>query len=271
MILRIVFFGLLSYGSVAALVVLFQGKMIFPATREVDRNPLDTYGWAYEELYFSVMGHTTHAWFVPLEDAKGTILFSHGNAGNIADRLESVGSLRALGFNVLVYDYGGYGYSTGRPSEKRCYEDIRAMWRYLTEERGLDPAQIVLFGRSLGGGMTTQLATEVAPAAVVLESIFLSTRHIAREMMPWLPVGPFIRHVFDNASKVTDITSPLLMIHSPDDTVIPYHHGQELFRRASEPKQFLEIHGDHNDGFVLCAELRRETIAAFLAPFFVNK
>lgn len=248
------------------LVLALQAKVIFPATRDVDRTPKSAYGWDYEEVRVPVGKYVTHAWFIPTPNARGVVLFSHGNAGNIAGRIESCSLFRDLGLDVLVYDYGGYGYSTGRPSEKRCYEDIRAMWRYLTEERGVAPDRIVLFGRSLGGGPTADLAATVTPAAVILESTFTSTAHLAHDLFPWLPLGPLVRHRFNNAAKVSRITAPVLIVHSVDDDLIPIKHGRELFRLAPEPKQFLEIQGNHNDGFVQSKDLWLRTFDAFLTP-----
>lgn len=269
--LRILIDVFLVGGGLAILVLLLQGKVIFPATRDVYRTPQTAYGWEYEDVRLPVAGQVTHGWYIPLEDARGTVLFSHGNAGNIADRLESVELLRRLRVNVLLYDYGGYGYSTGRPSERRCYGDIQAMWRYLTEEREVPPADIVLFGRSLGGGATTHLAAAVTPAAVVLESTFLSTSQMAKEMLPWLPVGPLVRHRFNNAANVPKFTSPVLIIHSPDDTIIPFRHGRELFRLAPEPKQFLQIQGDHNEGFVLSMDTWLKAMDGFLTPLLESQ
>ena len=254
------------YAGLILLTLVFQTKVIFPATRDIYRTPRGAYGWEYEDIRVPVGSHVTHAWFLPLDDARGMVLFSHGNAGNIADRLESCSLFRELGLDVLVYDYGGYGYSSGRPSEERCYQDIRAMWRYLTEDRGIAPGRIVLFGRSLGAGPTADLAAEVTPAAVILESAFTSTRRLAGQSLALLPISPFIRHRFDNAAKVPKLSSPVLIVHSSDDRLIPFRNGQELFRLAPEPKQFLEIHGDHNDGFVVSMDLWLETLEAFLTP-----
>jgi len=264
-LMKIVLYAVLIYGGLSALAFLLQSWIIFPATRDIYRDP-SAYRWAFEELMLPVDGETTHGWFVPLENARGVALFSHGNAGNIADRLESIGLLRSFGFSVLAYDYGGYGKSTGRSSEQRSCQDIRAMWRWLTEEKGIPPKKILLFGRSLGGGATAHLAREVEPAAVILESAFLSTVDVAHDKFPWLPARLILRHVFANKDKVADIKSPLLVIHSPDDSIIPYRHGKELFERATEPKQFLEIHGDHNEGFVLSEPIYRKGWEEFLAP-----
>ncbi|MBN2311655.1 MAG: alpha/beta hydrolase [Candidatus Hydrogenedentes bacterium] len=241
-----------------------QRAAIFPAGGSVWRTPAaQPFRWEFEDLQFTVDGCTTHAWFIPAARSRGAVLFSHGNAGTIADRLESVEVFHSLGLDVLIYDYGGYGRSTGRPSEARCYEDGRAMWRYLTETRGVAPGRIVLFGRSLGGGIATQLATETQAAGLILESSFLSTCHVAREMLPFLPARLIIRHRFDNAAKVGEAGCPVLVIHSPDDEIIPFHHGRELFELAKAPKTFLEIRGGHNEGFLVSEPEYPEGLAAF--------
>lgn len=242
---------------------LGQGKLIFPASREMNRDPGDA-GFDFEEIRLPVAGHETHGWYVPLQNHRGVVLFSHGNAGNLSGRIESIGLLRSFGFSVLAYDYGGYGYSTGKPSEQRLYADIRAMWDYLVEAKQIPPSEIVLFGRSLGAAPTAELAKSVTPGAVVLESAFLSVPDVAKDMpivghLTWL-----IRHRFENKHKVAKITSPVLFVHSPDDEVIPYEHGQRLFELAPEPKTFLEIRGDHNMGFVISEPVYRSGWESFL-------
>lgn len=252
------------YLGLALLLYLAQDKLLFVTTRELYRTPAAN-GWPFDDVRLEVMGERTHGWYIPVEGApKGVFLFSHGNAGNIADRIESASIFRNLGYDVLVYDYGGYGESTGRPSERRCYEDVRAMWRYLTETRGVEPRRIVLFGRSLGAGAACQLATEVDAGAVILESAFLSVPRRAKELYPIFPARLLVRNRFANIDKIGNIRSPLLMIHSADDTIIPIHHGRALFERAPEPKEFLEIFGDHNEGFWMSGGVYTEGIRSFL-------
>jgi len=265
MIISVFWIVLAAYLLVGGLLYLVQGKLIFPGGRVIGRSPADApFGWEFEDVVVSVGAHETHGWFIPAEGRRGTVLFSHGNAGTIADRLESVEVFHSLGFDVLIYDYGGYGRSTGRASEKRCYADVRAMWQHLTKDRGVAPDEIVLFGRSLGGGATTQLATEVRPGGVILESSFLSTARVARDLLPIFPSKLFIRHRFDNAAKIGQIGCPVLIVHSADDDLIPFHHGKGLFERANEPKTFLEIHGSHNDGFFVSGALYRDGVGEFL-------
>lgn len=249
-------FSILALVLVVAVLLLTAGylaqtRIIFPATREIDRTPASApFNWEFEEIFLEVDGEKTHAWFIPLEGSRKTVLFSHGNAGNIAGRLESVQLLRSMGFSVLAYDYGGYGLSTGSASEQRVYADVDAMWKYLTEKRRLSPDEIVLFGRSLGGAATAYLASHVTPAAVVLESTFCSIPDVVRDMpFGWI-LAKGIRHRFPTVDRVPLIWAPLLIIHSREDTLIPFKHGQAIFDAANEPKTFLQIRGDHDMGFV---------------------
>lgn len=230
----------------------YQDDLIFPRTKAIYRTPADApFLWEYEDVYVDVNGYKTHGWMIPLEGARGFVLFSHGNAGNIADRLESIQLLRRMGFSVLAYDYGGYGNSEGHPSQARLYADAEAMWYYLTEERGVEADDVVIFGRSLGGAAAAHLATKTNSAAVILESTFTSIPDVVRTLPLGFLLALCIRHELPTIEKVNDIHSPLLIIHSKEDDIIPYALGRRLFDAANEPKTFFEIRGSHNEGFVL--------------------
>jgi len=221
----VVFVSLLFLAAFGCAWYFGQTRLIFPATRLIDRTPASApFCWEYEEVFFDVDGEKTHAWFVPLEGATMTVLFSHGNAGNIAGRLESMQLLRSMGFSVLAYDYGGYGRSTGSASEQRIYRDVEATWSYLTETRNIAPSEIVLFGRSLGGAATAYLASRVTPAAVVLESTFCSIPAVVRDMPLGRVLEKGIRYRFPTIDRVPLIRAPLLVIHSPEDSLIPFKH-----------------------------------------------
>jgi fermentation-respiration switch protein FrsA (DUF1100 family) len=263
LLLKLACLGLIAGFLVCLSLYFYQGKLIFLATREMERDP-GVVDLDFEEVRLPVQGHETYGWYIPLEDHRGVVLFSHGNAGNLSGRIESIGLLRSFGFSVLAYDYGGYGYSTGAPSEQRLYADIRAMWDYLTNLKQIRPSEIVLFGRSLGAAPTAELAQSVTPGAVVLESAFLSVPDVAKDMPLFRHLTWLIRHRFENAAKVGKITSPVLFIHSPDDEVIPCAHGRRLFELAPEPKTFLEIRGDHNLGFVISEPVYRPGWESFL-------
>jgi uncharacterized protein len=253
----------LIYLGLMAMAYSFQDELLFAPTEEVLVSS-ELVNWNFENVELSVGEESTHGWFIPAaSESRGTILFSHGNAGNIGDRIETIRTFRLLGFATFIYDYGGYGRSTGGITEERCYEDIRAAWTYLTETRGIAPDTIVLFGRSLGGGPTAQLATEVTPMAVVLESTFTSIADMAAKQFPIFPVKLLIKHQFANIDKVADISAPILHIHSRDDTLIPYEHGEQLFEASTVPKSFLEISGDHNEGYWLSGETYLQGLRTF--------
>lgn len=254
------------YVGLVALLYAAQASIVFIPSSEICRTPSDV-GWEYEEVSLDVGQEKTSAWFIHAQTpSKGVILFSHGNAGNISGRLESAGLFREMGYDVLLYDYGGFGESTGTPSEERCYQDIRAAWRYLTEDREIAPNKIVLHGRSLGAGPTCQLATEVVPAATIIESAFTSVPDVAQKLYPFIPAKLVVTIKFDNSAKIGRFQSPVLVVHSPDDTLIPFDHGKKLFELADEPKTFLEISGDHNEGFWTSREQYTNGVTDFLEP-----
>lgn len=264
MLTKLIICVVVGYIALCIVLYLTQEKLIFIPAKHLDRTPA-VMGWAFEVVRVPVGKHETMGWYVPAPDeSKGVILFSHGNAGNIAGRLESVGLFRDMGYDTLLYDYGGYGESTGRATEERCYADIRAMYDHLTKTREIPPAKIVLFGRSLGAGATAQLATEVDCGAVILESAFRSVPAMAAELYPWLPTRFFTRIKFDNESKVPKIKKPILIAHSTGDTLIPFAHGHALFEAAQPPKHFLEFIGDHNEGFWVSGTLYTNGVSEFL-------
>lgn len=243
-------------------------KYIFPnilyqRTSYIYRTP-NYYNWKYEDVFVPVRKEKTHGWYIPVEGSKGVILFSHGNAGNIADRLESVGIFRKLGLSVLVYDYGGYGKSTGKPSEERCCNDALAMWEYLINEKGYSPKNIVLFGRSLGGAVTANLATKVNCAGVILESTFLSTVDVAKDTFSWFPERFARGNEFYTKKIIKNIKVPVLVVHSPQDTVIRYYHGKKIYEMLECEKEFLEIIGDHNEGFIITGDKYLNGLKTFI-------
>lgn len=251
-----------GYAGLCLLLFLMQRVVLFPRGGDIWRDP-GAMGWQFDEVWLEHNDGRSHAWHIRTDDPQGTVIFSHGNAGTIADRLESVEDFVWLGFDVLIYDYGGYGQSDGTPSEARCRADIQAAWDYVTGQ-GVPPDRVVLFGRSLGAGPTTWLATRVQPRAVILESAFMSVPKMAQETLPFLPARWLVRDRFDIVGQVAQIKLPILVIHSRDDEIIPFAHGRGVFAAANEPKQFLEIHGGHNDGWYVSRTSYRAGIASFL-------
>ena len=263
-----------GYGAIVALAFAFQDQLLFQPSSRLLATPDDA-GMPYETVHLDTDdGETLHGWWIPPPDvsretspgelAKHTLLFFHGNAGNISGRLESVKQFHELGLNVLIVDYRGYGQSTGSPSEEGIYRDADACWRYLTKAKGFAPQNIVVFGRSMGGGPATWLATREQPGAVILESVFTNVPDVGAHHYSFLPVRALATNQFDNESRVGGTKAPKLFIHSRGDRVVPFELGRRVYEAAAEPKQFLEIEGGHNDGFLVSEESYLRTISGFL-------
>ncbi len=251
-------------GLLTGALYLTQPSLVFLPTRELQETPAD-WGLEYEDLWLTADdGVRLHGWYLPSPGARRVLLFFHGNAGNISHRGASIEIFHRLGLDVLILDYRGYGHSEGRPSETGLYRDAAAAWNYLVESRGIAPDRIVVFGRSLGGAVAAHLAAETHPGALILESTFSSTRdfvNLAYPVLSWLIVRRF---AFNTESRLEAIRCPVLVLHSPDDDVIPYRLGQQVFQAARPPKQFVDLLGDHNGGFLLSQPRYERALASFL-------
>jgi fermentation-respiration switch protein FrsA (DUF1100 family) len=255
-----------AYGGLALLLFVTQSSLVFyPETgREIVATPAQL-GLPYEDLHLKTSdGISLHGWFVPAAQARGTVLFLHGNAGNISHRLDSIQMFHTLGYSTLIFDYRGYANSGGKPTEQGTYRDAEAAWRYLTEQRHVPSCRIVLFGESMGGAIAAQLATHERPGALVIASGFTSVPDMAQHIYPYLPVKWLARIRYDTREYLRTVTAPVLIAHSPQDDIVPYEHGQALFAAANPPKQFLELAGGHNDGFIFMRESWVNVLAEFL-------
>ena len=256
----------LAYGGFSALLFFSQGKMVYypQLGREIRFTP-DERGLDYEPLtLLTPDGERLDAWFVPKERAQASVLILHGNAGNMSHRLDTIAMFHRLGYNVLIFDYRGYGRSTGQPSEAGLYRDAQTAWDYLVRQRGISPERIILFGESLGGAVAAWLAARGHAGALVLSSAFISVPELAADLYPWLPVKWLARLRYDTRAALAETTSPVLIAHSPDDEIVPFRHGQALFNAAAEPKVFLPLAGGHNDGFIFMRPAWVEVLAEFL-------
>ena len=225
--------------------------MIFYPYAKLVSTPKD-WGLSYEDISLTTSDNVRlHGWYLPAKDAKQVILFFHGNAGNISHRGELLDLFHSLGLNALIIDYRGYGKSEGTMSEEGAYRDAMAAWQYLVNKRNFKPKNIIIFGRSLGGAVATKLATQVNEKALIIESTFSSAKDMAARMMPLVYKLFYIRYSFNTEKIINQVDSPLLLIHSPDDEVIPYELGEKIFAAAKSPKFYFEILGGHNDGFTL--------------------
>ena len=264
-------FGFVLYAGFSLMLYLLQDRLVFlphMPGRELDTTP-KSMGFSYEDVWIDTEdGERLHGWYIPTDDdrSRGTLLFFHGNAGNISHRMESVLIFNRLGLNVLIVDYRGYGQSSGKPGEEGTYRDARASWDYLVEQRGVLPGDIVIFGRSLGGAVGAWLASQpdVKPAGVIIESCFSSGMDMGKQLYPVLPVRLITRIDYPVKEYVTRIQAPVLVAHSRQDEIIPFNMGETIFNEAREPQSFLEMEGDHNAGFWISRETYVPALHDFL-------
>ncbi|GBF31357.1 multifunctional-autoprocessing repeats-in-toxin [bacterium MnTg04] len=242
------------YVLLALMLFLFQEKMVFLPNmpgRTLTATPKDA-GFDFEDVTLETSdGLKLHGWYVPAAQARGVVLFLHGNAGNISHRLDSIAIFHELGLDTLIIDYRGYGRSQGKPSERGIYLDAEAAWHYLVSSRGVAADRVIVFGRSLGGAVAAWLANQYTPAALIIESSFSSALDIARKLYPFMPVRLITRLEFPVSLHVSRLQCPLLVVHSRDDEIIPFTMAEAIYESAAEPKSLLEIWGDHNNGFLL--------------------
>ncbi len=219
----------------------------------------------YEEVYFDTEdGKRLHGWFFPLRGELPVILFCHGNAGNISHRLDNVRLLLKYGLQVFIFDYRGYGKSSGRPSEKGIYKDGLAAYDYLIGKRHLRPDQIIVFGRSLGAAIAIELALKKEVRSIILESAFTSTKDMARTIWLFSLFSYFLPANYNNREKVARLDVPKLFIHSEGDEIVPFSMGQKLFDAAKAPKYFYPLKGaGHNDTYIVGGDKYFKTIATF--------
>ncbi|MDP2878762.1 MAG: alpha/beta hydrolase [Sulfuricella sp.] len=255
-----------AYAGLGLTLFALQSSMVYypEIGREMVATPRQA-GLDYEEVRLvTADGVALQGWFVPSAQNRGTVLFLHGNAGNISHRLDSLLMLHRLGYSTLIIDYRGYGNSGGKPSEQGTYQDAEAAWRHLTETRKIPSDTIALFGESLGGAIAAWLAVRHKPAALVIASGFTSVPDLAAKFYPFLPVRWLSRFDYDTRSYLRAVEAPVFIAHSPEDEIIPYQHGRALYDAAKEPKQFLELGGGHNEGFIFVRESWVQALGEFL-------
>ena len=258
-------FLLVLLAAFSGLMYVQQPGMTFFPESEISETPQD-WGLEYEDIVLDTKDNIQlHGWFIPSKESRRTLLFFHGNAGNISHRGESVRIFHRLGLNVLIFDYRGYGKSQGKPGEQGMYKDADAAWHYLVQIRGLEPKNIILFGRSLGGAVATKLASDVQAGKLILESTFSSGKDMAKSIFPLMSHIIYVRFGFNSEERIKKITCPVLVIHSPDDEIVPFQLGEKIYEAANEPKTLFKLRGDHNAGFYQSQPDYEQALGKFLA------
>jgi uncharacterized protein len=259
-----------AYLVVVGAVWYAQAKIIFQPSRIVDVTPGDS-GVKFNDVTIPLKGDHLAGWWVPSEDAQArTLLYLHGNAGNVGANIDHVLRLRRTGLNIFIFDYRGYGNSTGGPPrEKLLYEDAERAWKYLVAERNIAPANIVIYGHSLGAAVAIDLASKHPEAgALITDGAFTSIAELAdrRSFTAYLPVRLIVTERFDSISKIRSIHLPKLILHGEADAMNPPLMARRLYGAAPDPKQLAVIPGGgHSDSAEVNATAYFAAVNGFLS------
>ncbi len=266
--LWIILFPATFFVALTAYLYFYQRSFVFIPAKEFAVTP-DQVGLTHEEVSIKVADdEQIHCWFFPASaeqpQERRVVLFCHGNAGNISHRLPTAQMFADLNISLLMVDYRGYGKSDGRPGEQELYADARSAFDWLAAEKGFAPEEIVIFGRSLGGAVGVELATQVKCAGLIVESSFTSAVDLGRKAYPIFPISMLLRHRFESLDRISTIDCRLLVTHSPADDIIPFEMGRTMFEKAGQPKRFFEIFGLHNERDYLNDAAYRQMVREFI-------
>lgn len=256
---------LLFVGGLVLFYPKLENLVVFVPDRHLDFTPGQR-RLNHEEVYFNTPdGEKLHGWFFPQAGEYPVLLFFHGNAGNISHRLDNVKLLLGLKVQVFIFDYRGYGKSSGKPSERGLYRDGMAALDYLVKLRHFPPEKIILFGRSLGAAIALEVASKSNVRSIILESAFTSTREMAKNMFLFNLFYYFIPANYNNLKKIPQITVPKLIVHGEADDLVPFSMGQKLFKAARAPKYFLPLEeAGHNDTYEMGGARYFQAFATFV-------
>jgi len=270
-VLQILFLLLIIYTIMLLFLFLRQKQMVYIPYGTMNSTP-ESVGLDYKEVTIETRdGLKLCAWFVGEDsasekDEKDVIFLCHGNGGNISHRLNNFLAFESLGLRTFIFDYRGYGKSEGSPTEEGTYMDSEAALEHLVKVEKIPLERIILMGRSLGGPIAARLATKVKAKALILESTFTSITDLGAQWYPFLPVRALSRYKYNTLEYLKNIhPMPVLIVHSPQDELIPYGHGVTLWEAAPEPKQFLKIAGTHNEGFITDGDTYTSGLLVFLS------
>lgn len=255
----------------------YEQHMLYAPDVAVSDTP-EKIGLPFEAVEFTTAdGIVLHGWYVPAESdaasttntAPATLLFLRGNAGNMSHSLDRLRVFHDLGLNVLIFDYRGFGQNDGTPSEKGLALDALAAYFYAIHKRHVPPGRLILYGETLGAAVGINLATKVPAAGLITEAAFSSAVEMARRAQPSVPWDLLLYDKYDSWTKIRSVRMPLLLIHSDEDEMIPYRESQRLYANAVAPKELVQLHGSHDDGFVHSFEIYTEKINTFVQRYAV--
>lgn len=261
--MKMIFFLIVIIVLFLIFVRYLENTSIFYPERLLTETP-ENLGLPFEDVTIGTRDHVKlHGWLIKAPSAKSTLIFFHGNAGNIGGRLGKIDLFHKIGINVLIIDYRGYGNSEGYPTEKGIYNDATAAYDYLLQRDDMRGQNIISYGASLGGAVAIDLAVKRPVSCVIVDSTFSSATDMAKRIYPFIP-SFLMKTKMDSISKIKNISAPILFIHSVEDQTVPFALGRKLYDAALKPKEFIEIIGTHTDGHIYDEEKIKNGIKAFL-------
>lgn len=243
---------------------LFQSKLIFLPSSDLLVTPIEAALQAEDVWIETSDDERLHGWFFPNDSTEYIVVLSHGNAGNISNRIDIAKFLQEAGVSVLIYDYRGYGQSSGKPSEEGLYRDIEAVVTFLKMDKGYSEQQMIMYGRSMGGAVASFAATRFNVGGLVLDSAFKNVKAMVSDLYPFVPsfLASYEFPTEQHVQQLSDI--PVMIMHSPTDTIVDISHGKALFGAAKDPKTFVELRGGHNDNFHASVDIYNQYWKEFL-------
>ena len=264
MLISIITVLLVAYWGLGLILYFMQPTFLYRPTPDILYTPGEL-GMDFEEVLFTTEdGLELFGWYIPSEGAELTLLFCHGNGGNITHRLDSINIFRELGLNCFIFDYRGYGNSEGKPTEEGTYLDAKAAYKWLRENKKVAAHNIIIFGRSLGASIAARLAGQVESRGLIIESGFTSYADMGKKIYPYMPVRWFAAFNYNTLEYIEKVHCPVLVVHSQTDELVPFQFGLELYENANEPKRLLEITGSHNDGFLVSGQTYTNNLREWL-------
>jgi len=267
-------FGLLRIALLLLVIYVmlrwFEYKQVYHPSRAMEGAP-GQLGRPFEDVFIPVEhGERLNAWYFPASNtASPVVLVCHGNAGNISHRLDLAALLLEAGAGVMLVEYRGFGRSDGKPGEENTYRDAEGAYHWLLG-KGFAGTNIIAYGESLGGGVVSELALREKLGGLILQSTFTSIPGVGAEVFPWLPVRLISTIKYDTRAKLPKLRLPVLILHSRRDDLIAFHHAEENFAAANEPKFLREISGGHNDAVWASRPAMLAAIRDFLQNSVVN-
>ena len=245
---------------------MLESLFVFQPSPWEERNWRQLSGLPLEEVWLPMNDtDSVFAWFVDAGPSQPVLLWCHGNAGNISHRLGNMRELYHRGLSLLIFDYRGYGQSTGQTTESGMYQDALAGYDFLTQQRKIPPERIMVFGRSLGSGVACEVAIQRSSAGLIIEGAFPSIQAMADHHYLGFPAHWFVDVEFALTEKILKLQVPLLMMHGEKDSVVPMELGRQVFDQAPEPKRWYVISGaGHNDVPYVGGEAYFQQIFSFL-------